>query len=188
MTRRKYPQVANRQFGALKAVRQNGRLDGFETYFCYCSCGAVLSVRAGKLLDGTVTCCTPPVPPASLKPFAKPYCLPAIETSAAVELRIWRHLLGRAEHKGKNRVLPAWRSFSCFLSDVGPRPSAQHKLARLSTGQPWFAANVHWVAFVPKRVHLRQPGSSVGMRPAIPLSELARMVGATNWRERLSTT
>lgn len=41
-------------------------------------------------------------------------------------------------------VDPAWEDFSCFLSDVGERPSSQHTLDRVDNNLGYTKSNVRW--------------------------------------------
>jgi hypothetical protein len=75
------------------------------------------------------------------------------------EYQAWNNMKGRclnpkradyARYGGRGiTVCLEWRdSFSAFLRDVGPRPSAKHQLDRINNAGSYEAGNVHWVTHV----------------------------------------
>ena len=75
--------------------------------------------------------------------------------SATVERRIYSDMLRRCYTPHRNgyenyggrgiTVCARWRrSFTAFLHDVGPRPSAKHSLERRNNNRGYTPANVYW--------------------------------------------
>ncbi len=113
---------------------------------CRCDCGAVVVVPGQSLRGGLTRSC------GCLRSEVSRQLAVGLNTTHAgagsVEHEAWRGMRRRARNAGV-RVHPAWRSFARFHADVGDKPSAVHRLARIDRCLPYQPGNVAWLATAP---------------------------------------
>jgi hypothetical protein len=123
--------LAEQRFGNLTVLRRAPNFGRHSAWLCKCDCGKERVIRGVHLHSGAIRTC-------GIGHYFKSMMLPLVATD---EERIWRHMLARCYNKksvgykyyGKRgvRVCARWRkSFSQFLSDMGPRPSPEHSVDR----------------------------------------------------------
>lgn len=131
------PPVADhtgKRFGRLLAIAflSEGRC---TRWLCRCDCGMYISVQSSNLVGGCTRSC------GCLRDEVRRTIHWKHGRTQTAEHVLWRGMIARCEytqHKSFHnyggrgiRVCRRWRmSFTAFLSDMGPRPSARHSLDR----------------------------------------------------------
>jgi hypothetical protein len=118
------PDLTNRRFGKLVALKFEGPVKGHMRWRCQCDCGRECSKRSEHLLAGVIVSC-------SFCPKAKSTTRRGVSSH---ELRgLWRNMIDRCMNPDAHNyrwygatgvgVCERWlTSFDAFVQDVGPRP------------------------------------------------------------------
>ena len=127
--------LTGKTFNRLTAIRIAGRLPNYTVLWeCRCECGAIVTVRATRLISGAMKSCGC---------FRRDYMRAKKLThglARTAEHKIWVHMRERcfnpnatsyARYGAKGiTVCERWNSFESFLTDMGPRPSPKHSIDR----------------------------------------------------------
>jgi hypothetical protein len=146
---RKITDLTSQRFGRLVVIRRgpnNSR--GLAAWLCTCACGGTRLVTGSQLRRGTRSC------GCLIREHAQAWARTGNprrkhgharrgRAPATPEYRAWQNM--KSYHGGRGiRMCEEWRnSFEAFYAHVGPRPSAQHSIDRISDGdfQP---GNIRW--------------------------------------------
>jgi hypothetical protein len=121
-------------------------------WICLCSCGVQKAIRHGLLVGRRrVRSC------GCLQRDTARKRKTTHGGSRTPEYRILHHMIQRCTNQNDQDypdyggrgicVCPRWlSSFADFLSDVGPRPSAEHEIDRINNNGHYEPGNVRWVS------------------------------------------
>lgn len=120
---------AGQVFGQLTVLARDSSRVGKAFYKCVCACGTQTSVPSSKLVQGHVVSCGHAR--GSARGVAKKHGHRSLSKKSPT-YNTWAAMLARCNkphHKSYSRygakgvyVCAEWRTFSCFLRDMGERP------------------------------------------------------------------
>lgn len=173
------------RFGRLTAIR---RLPGYKKparnshWECLCECGKTAIVDIQNLKHGRSRSCGCSRPPPKNKTHGR---------SQSSEYRIWHQILRRccdpksADYYSYGRrgvkVCDRWRNFSNFLSDMGPRPSADHSIDRINNDGDYEPGNCRWATPVVQSNNRRSNHIVAAMGRKLSIAEWARVTGISQF-------
>lgn len=144
------PVASGALFGMLQVICELPMRDDRRQFLCGCTCGLMTIAPLYKLRSGaTKSCgCLRRSGLHTTHGFVRGGKIPS-------EYRIWQAIKNRCLNPNSNRysdyggrgitVFPSWiASFSDFLADVGPRPSAKHSWDRQDNNGDYSPGNVRW--------------------------------------------
>lgn len=143
------------RFGRLIAIKRVGSQRGRAAWLCVCDCGGSTVAVADVLCSGSTRSC------GCLRAENARRCGALSDGSAnrthgcshLPEYAIWKSMRQRASGKGsaKDRELyrgitccARWADFTCFLADMGLRPSPAHSLDRINNARGYSPDNCRW--------------------------------------------
>ena len=155
MKLRKHGSITGRQFSAPLCIGPFGHMRGRREpcIRCRCQCGKLLDVRVRSLVTGNTKSCG--CMKAEFVRQAKLKHGEAGHNGHSSEYMAWANMISRCENANRRdyrhyggrgiRVCKDWRnSYQTFLSVVGRRPSAKHKLERINNNGNYKPGNVKW--------------------------------------------
>lgn len=126
--------LKGRTFGYLTALRITDQYRNKNVWLCRCRCGNECEVTSSHLTTGHTRSC------GCLKAetMSETTRRHGHSMSNSPEYHAWKNLRRRAE------LVRRWNDFAVFLKDVGPRPSAGHRLRITNQNKPAGPGNVRW--------------------------------------------
>lgn len=129
----------------------NGRM--YAYWQCVCSCGQQVVVSARELTAGAKKSCL--INGHRYQhPNRVPGAIPAARLLAPAEYRAWNLMRARCRNPnniafdyygGRGiKICERWEHFENFLSDMGPKPSADHTVERNDVNRDYEPANCRW--------------------------------------------
>lgn len=165
--------VAGQRFGQLTISGEPIPTGKRWRYPCRCDCGGTALVRKDSLLRGATTFCP-----------AKTHYLRTHGMFGTVEYAAWAAMIGRCtnatnlsfrNYGGRGiTVCDAWRDFSVFYADMGPRPSNRHSIERINNDAGYDKENCRW-ATVKEQARNR--------RTIVPVTAFGRTAPISEWSE-----
>ena len=143
--------LAGRRFGRLVVVERDGSDPrGQSRWRCRCECGAVKSATGQKLTGGRQVSC------GCWRASGAPRRVHghAPQGNDSPEYRVWTSMKTRCFNANCRRfrdyggrgitVCERWLTFTNFLADMGPRPSAALTLDRINNDGNYEPGNCRW--------------------------------------------
>lgn len=142
--------LAGQQFGQLVAVeRVVGPFPAGPWWLCRCECGATTTVTSGNLINGRTVSC------GCVQDRRRIESHTTHGLTKSAEYAIWNQINQRC-HNPRSKsyvsnggrgitICERWQSFAAFYSDMGQRPSTQHRLARINKNGNYEPSNCAWL-------------------------------------------
>lgn len=146
-------QVSTQARGALKYDLTGQKFERWTVlgragsmWSCICSCGEKRDVASADLRNGKSKSC------GCLRNESLSNAKTKHGLHGTNEYAIWKGMRNRCLNPNakafstyKDRAPDdSWESFGTFISDMGPRPSADHSIERLDNSKPYSKANCVW--------------------------------------------
>lgn len=140
-----------RRFGRLKVLRRHKESTpaGKARWICHCDCGKEAVVISPSLIAGRTRSCGclhDEVSGARLRTHGMSKTQPEYSPWKAMRSRC-----GNKAHRSYHlyggrgiRVCSRWGSFTKFLNDMGPRPTARHSIERKDPNGDYEPTNCYW--------------------------------------------
>lgn len=136
--------LTNQEFDSLTALRLAPRQPGSVMWVCRCKCGNECLVKGTELRSGARKSCG--------CEHRKSHTTHGL--SKLPEYNVWKQMKRRCtnqnttqfKHYGGRGISfdPRWEKFENFYEDMGPRPSALHKLERKDNDDSYYKENCEW--------------------------------------------
>lgn len=175
-------------FSRLSVLSYAGSDGRNSLFYCRCKCGKHLTASGYRIKNGHVKSCGCLQRETASNNAHKQGTHYA---SKSPEYRAWRAMKRRCYYKkyqnyhlygGRGiRVCKRWlHSFSNFLADVGPRPSAKHSLDRKNSNKNYTPKNVRWATVEEQNKNRRKYGTIEKFTTKELLNELHKRKTATS--------
>lgn len=143
--------LVNQRFGRLVALHIDPSPSRATKWVCRCDCGTVISAMRCNLMSGGTTSCH-----CSKRTHGH-----SKKGVASITMRSWSSMIQRCTNPGSPSfkhyngrgitVCERWQfgqdglsGFSCFLADVGERPSLDLTLERIDNDKGYYPGNCKW--------------------------------------------
>lgn len=149
--------ISGKRFGMLIGVRRVGSTEhGKALWIFKCDCGNSHRAVASEVKQGKIISCgcyfrSVTAPQNGRKTNGRPIVHGKRHLS---EYGIWKSMRQRcsnprctdySEYGGRGiSVCKRWDKFSCFLDDMGPRPSSKHSIDRINNDKGYSPDNCRW--------------------------------------------
>lgn len=135
--------LTGRTFGQWLVIQYQGFEKSKNRWLCLCSCGTMRSVSVTTLLRGLSVGCG-----------CQKHGLIKHGMAGTSIYGIWSAMKYRCSNPNAGeyhnyggrgiKVCERWQSFSNFMADIDPRPSAKHSLDRINVDGSYEPGNVRW--------------------------------------------
>jgi hypothetical protein len=129
-------------------IKPAGNVRGHPMVLAECLCGTIKAVRLKKIQSGESKSCG-----CLRKELGTKHGFTA-EKQRPPEFDVWNMMIQRCTNQNVKNYRdyggrgisfdPRWRSFVCFINDIGFRPSKHHSLERVDNSKGYCKENCKW--------------------------------------------
>lgn len=150
----KFQDLTDRVFTRLTVLRRAPNNGRSVCWFCGCSCGNELSVRAASLMKGDTRSCGCLSSEVAFEKATRLFTRHGEAGGTSSEYRSWKNMRDRcrnpnnpqyADYGGRGiAVCARWEKYENFLIDMGRKPTGQHSIERKDNNQGYCPENCCW--------------------------------------------